>query len=107
MVPSFPILPLTSNEQVSWSAKLIRAHKRLANACANVDTLLAQDDYEPLRLKIYIEKLTNDCLPLLEAMESMQSDILPREWIEAAAKGLAERAVKLQGAISIANKQYG
>ena len=55
----------------------------------------------------YIEKLTNDCLPLLEAMESMQSDILPREWIEAAAKGLAERAVKLQGAISIANKQYG
>lgn len=97
----FPSLPLTSD----WSAKLTCAHKWLANACANVDALLAQDDNEPLRFKIYIEKLTNDCLPLLEAMELMESDVLPREWIEVAAKGLGERVVKLRHAMSIANEQ--
>jgi hypothetical protein len=105
MAPPFPSLPQPSAEQSPWSASLFCAHKQLSAACANADTLLAQDDCEPLRFKIHIDKLINDCLPLLEAMELMQTDSLPRDWIERAVKALAEWVVELQGARVIANEQ--
>jgi hypothetical protein len=98
MARLFPMLPQPSTEQGSWSADIFCAHKQIATACANADTLLAQDDCEALRFKILIDKLTNRCLPLLEAMEQMQCDHLPREWIEEAAEGLGQRVVELHGA---------
>jgi hypothetical protein len=105
MAPPFPSLPQPSAEHGPWSTSLLCAHKRLAAACAYADTLLSQDNCEPLRFKIQIEQLTNDCLPLIEAMELMRTDLLPREWIDEAVKVLAKQVVELQGARAVANEQ--
>ncbi|KAF8572705.1 hypothetical protein K439DRAFT_84460 [Ramaria rubella] len=102
---AFPALPQPPLEQGPWSVNVSHAHARIANTCAHVDVLLETDDSEPLQFKMSMEKLMNNSLSLLEAMETTEYNILPREWIEEAAVGLDQHVIQLRSAQIAASKQ--
>ncbi|KAF8577466.1 hypothetical protein K439DRAFT_1533338 [Ramaria rubella] len=102
---SLSTLPPPSADQDQWSANMFCAHERIANACMHADTLLERDDSEPLRFKISMEKLMNECLPLLEAMETSEYDLLGRDWIEEAVASLGQCVMQLYSARLAASEQ--
>lgn len=102
----FPNLPQPSPEHGHWSANLFRAHQQISAACAHADILLNQDECDPLRLKVHLEKLTEDCLPLLEAMEMNEYDLLPKDWITEAVESLAHRVIDLHKVCTMAKQRY-
>ncbi|KIJ26382.1 hypothetical protein M422DRAFT_55560 [Sphaerobolus stellatus SS14] len=90
--PVFPALPDIQQGRLPWSANMLRAHGDILHTCTIAKALLDQDDAEPLRLQLQLEKISNDCLTVLEAMEESEYDILPVEWIKDAAQCLGALA---------------
>ncbi|KIJ37158.1 hypothetical protein M422DRAFT_260315 [Sphaerobolus stellatus SS14] len=71
---------------------MLRAHGDIFHKCTVAKVLLDQDDAEPLELQLQLEKISNDCLTVLAAMEESEYDILPVEWIKDAAQCLGALA---------------
>ncbi|KAG0707407.1 hypothetical protein DFH29DRAFT_27139 [Suillus ampliporus] len=103
----FPALPPHHRAQGHWSQNIRKAHDIVSDTYNHATRVLRQEDHDPLRLQIIAEKIINDSLPVLEALDS---EIQDASWTDKCAEALATTVVELrqasEAAVNIANSRY-
>lgn len=95
----FPPLPALNPPEI-WSINIQNAHHTLSTAYNSSQQLLQLDDSDALRLRFHAERIENEIVPVLEAMEThVEIPCIPRAWLESAAYALGHLIVRLSTAI--------
>ena len=58
-----------------WSLNISRAYDILQNAYQHAAGLLRQEDCDPLRIRIHVDQITQQMLPLLEMLHREMEEI--------------------------------
>ena len=85
---AFP--PLPNDRDNPWPANVQAAHAIISESFHRITNLLRQDDLDPIQLNHYASTLTNETIPILEAMENDRNLDLPQGWLQDAATHLGE-----------------
>lgn len=94
----FPALPPRTQE-LQWSRNIREAHDIICNTYNHATQVLRQEDQDPLRLQIIVEKILNDALPVLEALDIEIQDVT---WTDKSVQALATTVVELRHAAQMA-----
>ena len=78
MSRSFPELPDPPPGH-GWPPNVVTAQNRIQEIFEHASSVLNHGGLDGVRLGIQLDRLTNDCIPLLEAMADMP--ILPELWL--------------------------
>ena len=68
---AFPLLPARDY----WSPDICRAHEILQHAYQHAVGLLRQEDSDPLRVQIHADQISQQMVPLLEALHHEVGDV--------------------------------
>jgi hypothetical protein len=88
---------------IHWPANVITAHAIISNAYHHASQLLRQDDMDPLRLQIHIERLRNRIVPIFDVLVP---EIHDNEWAYTGANLLAYLILELESALEKADSVY-
>ena len=83
----FPPLPDRS-DNTAWPPDIHTAYRVIHAAYTHADNLLCLDDTDPLRMRYHLERIENDIIPMVLALEVSSTSTangLPLEWLEAVA----------------------
>lgn len=95
----FPPLPVPQINNVPWSPNILTAFNLLNKAYERASTILRQEA-DSIRLRFHIDQLSNNFMPILEAMERQRiAENIPVDWLESAAAALGLLVVHLQEGI--------
>lgn len=103
--PTFPPLP-DKEGGLPWSESYYAAHERILSWYSNAYTALRREDPDPLRLNIHKNRLFEESLPLLRAMEAQEEEELPQEWFADAARALSSLIHALDASAEAAKGMY-
>jgi glutathione S-transferase len=99
----FPLLPEVPNN-FQWGANVLEAHNIITTAYNRADTLLRQEEADPVRLRVHSDQIANRIVPILEALEPEVGD---QPWIAQCADTLGHLMVDLVRAATAADTMYG
>ena len=102
--PYFPYLP----QDTSYPANILVAHDTISEIYQHAIQILAHEDADPLRLSFHCDVITNDALPLLEAVgeDLGVAGCSSRDWLVAATMALASVTARLQDYHVRLNNRY-
>ncbi|KAJ7430994.1 hypothetical protein B0H11DRAFT_2262604 [Mycena galericulata] len=95
----FPDLPETPND-FQWGATVLQAHNIITTAYSRADTLLRQEEADPVRLRFNCDQIANRMVPILEALEPEVGDNI---WVTECAESLGCMMVDLARAAAAAD----
>lgn len=97
----FPELPAPPpGSTTEWSYDVRQASQQICDVYDRASRLLRQEDHNPLQLQILAEKILNQCVRLLEAVDL---EVLNPDWAEQGARALATTVVELERAAESTN----
>lgn len=97
-----PDLPETP-DHFQWGVNVHQAHNIITTAYTRADTLLRQEEADPVRLRVHSDQIANRIIPILEALEPEVGD---QAWITECAETLGCLMVDLVRAAATADKVY-
>ena len=86
-------LPQLPESNPPWPPHVYQAYGLVQTSYDSISRILRQEEADPTRLNYHADKLVNETLPLLEAVEADIGAQLPSEWLEACATQLGELVV--------------
>jgi hypothetical protein len=84
---AFPSLPPSQSGQ-GWPLNYLTAYQIISETYNHAIQILHQDDYKTSCIGFYINAITSDALPLLEALETeggSTAESLPSAWLQSSA----------------------
>jgi hypothetical protein len=81
--------------QNPWSANILTAHDTLSDIYRHAHHILSQEDADPIQLTFYIEAISGDGIPLLEALACDPQGHEMQDWLSHTAHSLGDLSVLL------------
>jgi hypothetical protein len=102
---SFPTLP-PPVEGMHWSAEIVQGHRMLANAFNTSRDSINLDISDPTRLRFHLDHITNNAIPVLEAMSIREDELLPANFVLTMAITTALLVTHLQRALKSSQSRF-
>ena len=99
--------PLPNDRDNPWPANVLTAHNIITQSSRRITDVLCHDDLDPVQVNYYASTLTQETIPMLEAIENDRSLELPQDWLRDAGTYLGELLRKvLLAAVQLGETGY-
>lgn len=99
----FPFPPLPNSQ---LSPQTHAAYHWIHDIHRHAVNILVREDPDPLRLSYHLQRVMDDILPILRALENDLDEELPKAWLHSCTDATAKLVVGLASAIAGAEGKY-